>query len=145
MTPKSIDDAIKNLQELDKMYFNVRYAGMYKIWHNSVDEHYNYLIDRCELFVKQAFRANINQTGLVFCIHINNVQTLEFSIMDANHITALYDGELKNDIPLSLSNYQTKSEYGAISCQYLIKAFEHLQEYQTQLNKFKNLKSAVKS
>jgi len=128
MKPLSIDGAISTLQNLEKAYDTLHYTAHFKLWSDSVEEHYKYLIDRCQLFIGQAFKATTNQERYVFAIRISSTNYLGFAIQ----------------IGLRRNRYQYDERYNSNSCKYLIESFQYLQQHLNQLHKLKKTKDEPK-
>jgi len=147
MKPLSIDGAISTLQNLEKAYDTLHYTAHFKLWSDSVEEHYKYLIDRCQLFIGQAFKATTNQERYVFAIRISSTNYLGFAIHDRvtqKEIYSAFQGDDYIQIGLRRNRYQYDERYNSNSCKYLIESFQYLQQHLNQLHKLKKTKDEPK-
>lgn len=136
MKPKSIEAAINDLKSLETSFIPAFFSSQ-SIWTEKMEEIYQFLISETATFLREAFLANQKST-YVFSIQFNNTQKVEFTILDSDNVTILYDsweGE-NRPMPTGKGWFVLRGEYNAYSCVLLTNAFQLLIIYKAKLKEF---------
>lgn len=145
----SIDDSIKNLRKLEKLFHPMMFNGAGDYWNQLVKAEYDFLVSQCEKFIIQCFRAS-TKYNKHFVSEIT-FRSLQFRIYDRDGDLSLYssfsndeyvyftlDYFLAKNDPFEDEASKTSSNFNDYSCVLLVKSFTCLKEYFDKLEEHSN-------
>ena len=145
----SIDDSIKNLKKLEKLFHPMMFNGAGDYWNQLVKAEYDFLVSQCEKFIIQCFRASTKYNKNF--IAETTFNSLQFRIYGLDDDSELYSSIFNNhQLYFNLNWYikvrenfegeglTTSSQFDDYSCVLLVTSFTCLKEYFDKLKEHSN-------